>query len=123
MVLRGAPRTKKNSSRIVANKATGRAMVIPSQQYKDYEEQCGWQLNPVRGMKIDVPVNLKCEYYMPTKRKVDLTNLLAATCDILVHYGVLADDNCSIVASHDGSRVLYSKDNPRVDITIEKKEI
>lgn len=55
---------------------------------------------------------------MPTKRRVDLVNLLEATCDILVHYGVLADDNSSIVAGHDGSRVLHDKERPRVEVTI-----
>lgn len=123
MVLRGAPRTKKNSSRIVVNKATGRAMVMPSKEYKEYEELCGWSIPAwARALKIDEPVNLKCVYYMPTRRRVDLVNLLSATCDILVKYGVLADDNSNIVASHDGCRVEYSKENPRVEIEIRKKE-
>lgn len=115
------PRTKKNHSRIVVNRATGRPMVLPSEQYKQYEEQAGWFI-PCKGRKIDVPVNLQCVYYMPTRHKVDLANLLAATCDILVHYGVLADDNSSIVASHDGSRVLYDKESPRVEIVIEERK-
>lgn len=49
---------------------------------------------------------------------MDLVNLLEATCDILVHYRVLEDDNSKIVVSHDGSRVLYDKENPRVEIWI-----
>ena len=57
---------------------------------------------------------------MPTKRRVDLLNLLEATMDILVHAGILADDNSSIVVGHDGSRVLYDKGNPRAEIYIEK---
>lgn len=67
---------------------------------------------------INQPVNLKCVYYMQTRRRVDLLNLLEATCDILVDAGVLEDDNCKIVVSHDGSRVLYDKSNPRVEIEI-----
>jgi hypothetical protein len=31
----------------------------------------------------------------------------------------LADDNSNIVVSMDGSRVLYSKENPRTEIEIE----
>lgn len=118
----GAPRTKKNHSRIVVNKATGRPMVIPSREYKEYEERCGWYIGH-KGEKLAVPVNLKCVYYMPTRHKVDLANLLGATCDILVHYGVLEDDNSRIVASHDGSEVRHDKNNPRVEITITEKEI
>jgi len=55
---------------------------------------------------------------MPTRRRVDLTNLLEAIDDVLVHYGVLSDDNSSIIVSHDGSRVLYDKARPRTEVTI-----
>jgi Holliday junction resolvase RusA-like endonuclease len=55
---------------------------------------------------------------MPTKRRVDLTNLLEAIDDVLVKYGVLKDDNSEIITSHDGSRVLYDKDNPRTEVAI-----
>jgi Holliday junction resolvase RusA-like endonuclease len=61
---------------------------------------------------------MKCVYYMATKRKVDLVNLIEATCDILVDAGVLADDDSKIVVSHDGSRVKLDRDNPRAEITI-----
>lgn len=71
---------------------------------------------------IDYPVNMKCLYFMPTKRLVDLANLLEATCDILVHYRVLRDDNSRIIVSHDGSRVQYDKKNPRVEIEISKAD-
>lgn len=56
---------------------------------------------------------------MPTKRRVDLSNLIEAVDDILVKAGVLEDDNYKIVQSHDGSRVLHDKENPRTEITIE----
>lgn len=59
---------------------------------------------------------------MPTKHRVDLVNLLEATCDVLVKADVLEDDNSKIVASHDGSRVLYDKANPRAEIYIERCE-
>lgn len=61
-------------------------------------------------------------YYMATRRKVDLANLIEATCDILVKAGVLADDNSKIVAAHDGSRVELDRKNPRVEIEIEGME-
>ena len=118
IVLKGRPITKKNHSRII--QARGRVMVIPSKQYMEYLADCRWQLNVLRlgEMKISSPINLRCVYYMPTRHRVDLVNLLEATCDILVECGLLADDNSKIVASHDGSRVGYDKDNPRVEIEI-----
>lgn len=68
------------------------------------------------------PVCVRCEYFMSDKRHVDLCNLLEASCDILTRYRVIADDHSGIVASHDGSRVLIDRDNPRVEITITDME-
>lgn len=113
----GRPITKKNSQQIVTNKTIGRPFLIPSKQYKQYEKDAGWQIK-CKGLMIDYSVNVQCLYYMPTRHKVDLCNLIEATCDILVKYGVISDDNAQIVAGHDGSRVLYDKENPRCEIEI-----
>lgn len=69
---------------------------------------------------IDVAVNVKCLFYMETRRRCDLTNLLEAIDDIMVNAGLLADDNFTIIQSHDGSRVLYDKCNPRTEVYITK---
>ena len=98
--------------------ASRKPMMIPSKQYRDYEKNAGYFVKP-KGIKIDFPVNVKCHFYMPTRRRCDLVNLLQAVDDILVHYEVLEDDNYKIVASHDGSRVFYDKENPHTDIWIE----
>ena len=109
-----APRTKKNSWQIITVK--GRPMIIPSKAYKQYEKDCGVFLTYVEPFLS--PCNVKCLYYMPTRRRVDLTNLLEATDDILVHYGILMDDNSNVIVGHDGSRVMYDKENPRTEIEI-----
>lgn len=111
------PVTKKNSQRIVM--VRNRPMILPSQKYKDYERDAMPALLPYR-KGYTGPVNLRCLYYMPTRRRVDLCNLLEATCDLLVHHGVLADDNSAVVASHDGSRVLYDREHPRTEIFLEE---
>jgi Holliday junction resolvase RusA-like endonuclease len=95
----------------------GKPRLLPSKAYTQYEKDAGYFLAHKREY-INIPVNVKCVYYMPTRRRVDLTNLLSATDDVLVHYGVLADDNRDIIAGHDGSAVLLDKDNPRTEITI-----
>ena len=110
-----APITKKNHQQII--KAGGRRMVIPSNQYKQYEADC---MPFIRPIGIDYPVNVKALYFMPTRRRVDLVNLHEALCDVLVKYGVIKDDNSKIVASMDGSRVLYDKQNPRTEVYIEQ---
>lgn len=108
-----APITKKNHSRIIRVK--GRPMVVPSEQYRKYQTAatpfCPYEL-------IDYPVNVEAHYYMPTRRKADITNLESALMDVLVHAGTLMDDNCTIVVSTDGSRVHYDKDNPRTEVVI-----
>lgn len=112
-----APRTKKNSQRIVI--AHNRPLIMPSKLYKDYEKACG-EYVPRLKEPISCKVNVKCLYFMPTRRKCDLNNLLEATTDMLVHYKVVEDDNYTIIASHDGSRVYYDKENPRTEIYIKK---
>ena len=122
ITLTGTPRTKKNSQRIIR---IGRgSRILPSEAYIDYAGDCAVQLVAQRATNagIDYPVNVSCVYYMPTRRKVDLVNLLEATCDILRDNYVVVDDNCSIIAGHDGSRVLYDKAHPRVEIEITRAE-
>lgn len=115
--IRGTPITKKNSARIIL--VRGKPRIIPSKQFAEYEKAALYQLLPKRPTDpINYPVNVKCVYYMPTARKVDLVNLLEATLDILVDARILADDNAKIVVGHDGSRVEYRVTEPRVEIEI-----
>lgn len=118
IVLQGRPITKKNSQRFTRTR--GKSLLLQSEAYMSYEDDCLRQVTGDKKLKIDYPVNLKVLYFMPSRHRVDLVNLLSATCDILVKAGVLADDNSKIVVSHDGSRVLYDKRNPRAEIFIEE---
>lgn len=112
------PVTKKNSSSIYINKATGKRFICPSERYKQYEKDFMLLCPPIP--IINYPINLKALYFMPSKRKVDLINLHSALHDCLVKKGVLLDDDSSIIVSTDGSRVLYDKTNARTEITIQK---
>lgn len=103
---------------ILTNPKTGKPFIMPSKKYRDYEKQAQQYVPNVA--TIDYPVNVKCLFYMQTHRKTDLTNLLEAIDDVLVHCGVLEDDNFTIIESHDGSRVLYDKENPRTEVYINK---
>lgn len=117
------PVTKKNSMRIVRNRKTGKRRIMPSQQYMDYEAEALWHCKRARVQRpIEEPVEVKCLFYMPTRRRVDLTNLLESIDDVLVSAGVLKDDHSGIIVSHDGSRVLYDKDNPRTEVFIREME-
>lgn len=115
----GNPVTKKNHGQIIMCK--GHPIMLPSKPYQEYEKHCK-NFMPSLDTPIDYPINLKCTYYLETRRKCDLTNLLQATCDILVKYKVIEDDNYTIISSVDGTKALYDKENPRVEIEITKKE-
>lgn len=110
------PITKKNSQIII--RKNNRFYIVPSKKFRDYEKACGDTLSAGWSLGIDYPVNVKAVYYMPTRRRVDLTNLHEALHDVLVHYNVLADDNCKIIVSTDGSRVKHDKENPRTEVVI-----
>lgn len=116
------PRTKKNTQRVVRIKnkgetRSGRVMLLPSKEFTEYQKSCGYFM-PHLSEPISTQVNIKAIYYMPTRRRVDITNLHSALHDILVHYGVIADDNCKIVIATDGSRVKVDRDNPRTEVEI-----
>lgn len=111
-----APISKKNSQQILTNSKTGKPFIMPSQKYKDYEAAALWYIPRVS--TIDEAVNVKALFYMPTLRRVDLTNLLEALDDVLVKAGLLADDSFTVIESHDGSRVLYDKEKPRTEVYI-----
>lgn len=108
------PVTKKNHQQLIL--VGGKPRIIPSKQYIQYEKDC--QFFMPRIMTIDKRINIKAIYYMPTRRRVDLTNLHEALHDVLVSYRVIDDDNSSIIVSTDGSRVMYDKDNPRTEVKI-----
>ena len=125
--VQGDPRTKKNSLMIAGKgrrcPACGKLekqWVRQSKAHDAFAEAAKWQLRPVPTEPISSLVNVRCLFYMKTRRIVDGLNLLATIDDLLVSAGILADDNSRIVAGHDGSRVLYDPINPRVEITITK---
>ncbi len=112
-----APVTKKNHGQIVS--VGGKPKLIPSKQFRAYQDSVWAFFKP---LGIDYPVNVKCLFYMHTRRVVDLVGLLQAVDDVMVHYGTIKDDNSRIVAGHDGSRVIYDKERPRTEIEITRME-
>ena len=111
------PITKKNHQQIV--KAGKRTIVIPSKQYLEYEKETA---NFIPATEISQRINVKALYYMPTRRRVDLTNLNEALHDCLVKHRCIMDDNSNIIFGTDGSRVLYDKDFPRTEVYIEVED-
>lgn len=108
------PVTKKNGSQMVW--AGSKPRLIPSNLYINYEKQC----KPfIPRLLIDQAINIKALFYMPSRRRIDLPNLQEALHDVLTKYECIVDDNCNVIVSTDGSRVLYDKNNPRTEVLIE----
>lgn len=128
--IKGEPRTKKNSQIIAGSgrkcpecKKPEKQWIKQSDQHDAWAEAAAWQLQNKPREPIDFPVGCKYICYMATRRRVDGLNLYAAIDDLLVKNHILADDNSTIVIHHDGSRVYYDKDNPRVEIEITKENL
>ena len=120
----GRPISKKNSMQMAYNKATGKSFPVQSAAYKKYEKLAKPFLKPMEA-PIDYPVNLRVTYWIKKnkdgsipKAKVDLTNLLNATCDLLVKYKILADDNAQIVYGFDGTHVIYTSGDEYTEVEI-----
>ena len=114
------PVSKKNSPRVIPY---GRYhKVLPSEAYEKYERRAGAYI-PYQGLMIDRPCEVKYLFYTrinyaESKQRVDLVNLQEAIDDVLVAHHLLADDNCRVIVSHDGSRVLHDGTRPRTEVTI-----
>lgn len=117
-VLPVSPRTKKNNGQIVTRGKY--PVLLPSKQYLAFEKECLPYLNRVKQTAgvINYPVNVQCSFFMETRRRVDLPNLLNAIDDAMVKAGLVIDDNRDIIAGHDGSRVFHDKSYPRIEIRI-----
>ena len=117
------PRTKKNHMQLVTLK-TGRQMLLPSKQYKEFEKEVINEVYELRKNEvipstiIGHPINLKCVFYKEKDYKADLTGYLQAIQDALVEAKVIEDDNHKIIVSTDGSKVLLDRNNPRIEIEI-----
>lgn len=92
-------------------------MIIQSELYRNFERDCGYFLCKYQ-KNINYPINIKCTFIVPNKRKRDLTNLENSIADILVKYKVIEDDNYNIIASWDGSRIKYEKNVEKTIIEI-----
>lgn len=112
-------RSKKNSQQILTNKRSGKKFISQSELYKQFESECYYFLHKYR-LNIDYAINIKATFYVPDKRKRDLTNLENAIADILVKYNVIADDNYNIIRGWDGSRIVYEKGREETILEITK---
>lgn len=116
--------SKKNQKRAVSNKVTGRAYIIPSEQYLKWREEMLPQFEKfylqAYDAGISLPIvrcNITCLFYYPEPRDRDNHNKFETIADMLVEAGVLADDSFKVF--HETKLRGYCKrDKPRTEIYI-----
>ena len=124
-VIKGAPRTKKNSQKIAGGKEKcplcrkpKKQWIVQGAAHDKYADLASWQLRPRPVKPIDFPIQIKYLFFLDADRIVDDLNLAACADDLLIRNGIIADDNRRIVKSHDGTRSYVDRDNPRTEIYI-----
>lgn len=114
----GQPIVKKNTQRSAW--INGKPVRYNTANYKAWERYATIQLRrqPYPPEPISTPILLVCKFFMQSKRVVDLSALYEGIQDLLVKEGILLDDHARILVGHDGSRVFYDKNNPRIEVEI-----
>jgi hypothetical protein len=116
LVVLGAPRTKKNSSRVLT--FGRRKRIVPSAQYLAWRDavvpqmRLAWEGRP----PIASPVNVAAMFFRDAARG-DAVGYYQGLADALEEAGVVSDDKW--VVSWDGSRLGKDAARPRVELTIE----
>ena len=95
-------------------------MVIQNKRYTEFEKGCKEYI-PQLEKPIDYSINLSCKFYVCDARKRDIANFIEAIQDVLVKYKVVEDDNYNIISSLDNCSMEIDRNNPRIEIYIEKK--
>lgn len=121
--LEGAPRTKKNSQRLV--KAKGRLIPLPSAAYEAWAGPLVVGLRspmqrqllgpPAAAWPLQEPVHVAALFYRDAARG-DLVGYMQALADLLEEGGVVADDKW--ITCWDGTRLDKDAARPRVELTL-----
>lgn len=72
----------------------------------------------IRPLKLDKPLKVVYQFRFPDERKTDISNKLESINDLLVRYGVFADDNHQILNCIEATSMGIDKKNPRCEIEL-----
>lgn len=116
LILRAAPRTKKNSPRVFGGRP------LPSAAFVEWNGLVQPQLAIERSrckekLPIATNVNVRALFYRATLVG-DACNFYQALADALQEGGIVRND--SLIVSWDGSRLLKDSKDPRIILTLEE---
>lgn len=107
-----APIPSKKNSRLVVGRGRGRALNIPSAQYREWHRA---NLGSVRAQLAaqeipSAPLELRLRIYLADRRRRDLDNALSSVLDLLVDAGALKDDSWAVVPRMQVEACLVSEE-------------
>ena len=123
LTFHGVIYSKKNSKRLVRNRATGRPMLISSKRAIQNEEDMVWQFSTLRTATLCFPLRVEIDIWQPDRRRRDLDNQATSILDALVRAGIIQDDSTKIVHELEVKLAGIDKTDPRAVIRINRVEI
>lgn len=94
-----------------------RAVTFKSNDLQNAEEAAIYELkSQFSGEMIRSAIHAQFTFYVPDRRKRDLSNLYEFPQDCLEEAGIIENDNQ--IFSHDGSRMKYDPQYPRTEISL-----
>lgn len=120
MTLPGRPIVLKNSKRVIARGRGKRAIVLPSDRYREWEEiAMAVASGAANGHPIDHPIEAKYKFYFATRQaESDVSNLLEGPGDIMQKAGIIKNDKLIMRVSGE----KFFGHEPRTEIEIFKYE-
>ena len=116
LTIKGRIPSKKNSRLIFSQR--GRVINIPSNKYREWHKNATASLSgtfkPLNKASL-----VRLSFYMPDKRRTDLTNKAESILDFLVDNNILADDSWQVVSNICLECKGIDRENPRCEVTIQ----
>jgi len=127
LVLPGRVPTKKNRPRII--RVGGYPRVAPCKEYASWihDTEAAALILSARlscaglTLPVEVPLTRTLRAYLFMKTTGDLSGYEQAVDDWLQHYGFIANDRQ--IRSHDGSRLMLDRQEPRLEIVAQPYEM
>ncbi len=117
----GHPYIKENYRKTIFHNYLKKPIIVYTAQYTAWENDALKQMLGSRyRLNIDYPIMLECHFFRKTKHKKNLSTMYQSIQDILVKAGTIKNDK--IIIGHDGSRIHYDKEHPRVEFRLLKVE-
>ena len=112
--------SKKNSKNIIQR--WWRTFIVSSKEYIKWENEQIEYLWDTLTETLDFlpPYKIEYKFYLPDKRKTDLSNKIESINDMLVKFWYIDDDNSNILQELHIYFMWVDKENPRCEITFTK---